>query len=71
MTQALENRIEELEMRLSFQEDTIEVLNKALSDQQEQLLLLDRQLHLVGQKMKSMQPDAVAPMSQETPPPHY
>ncbi|AWB68418.1 SlyX protein [Saccharobesus litoralis] len=67
----LERRVEELETKVSFQEDTIEQLNAALASQQEEMLILKKQLTLLAQRLTTLQPDAVIPQSQEAPPPHY
>ena len=71
MTDQLENRINDLETQLAFQEDTIQALNQALVSQQTQISELEHTLRLLAKKLKGMQPDAVASMSEETPPPHY
>ncbi len=68
----LEQRIENLESQLSFQDDTIESLNTALTTQQSQVMLMEAQLKAFAQKLKTLQPqDAVAALSDDTPPPHY
>lgn len=71
MNKHLEQRIDSLETQISFQEDTIESLNKALIAQQEQLLTMQRQLTLFAKKVQEIQPEAVGPQAQEPPPPHY
>ncbi|WP_028765822.1 SlyX family protein [Shewanella fidelis] len=67
----LENRVEELEMKVAFQDGTIEELdqqviklNKALAAQQEQLRLLIN-------KLQAVEPSNMASQAEETPPPHY
>ncbi|MCU4676388.1 SlyX family protein [Catenovulum sp. 2E275] len=71
MSKDLEQRIDNLESQLVFQEDTINSLNQALIDQQQQLITLQQQLSLFAKKVQQMQPESVAPLSEETPPPHY
>ncbi|EWH10325.1 SlyX family protein [Catenovulum agarivorans DS-2] len=71
MTTHLHKRIDDLETQLAFQEDTIQSLNQALINQQLQISALEHNLGLLAKKLKGMQPDAVASMSEETPPPHY
>ena len=71
MTDLLQNRIDDLESQLAFQEDTVQALNEALIDQQAQISALERSLRLLAKKLKGMQPDSVASLSEETPPPHY
>lgn len=67
----LEERIEELESRLAFQDDTIEQLNQALAMQQQDLDKLRHQMGLIVNRMKEMVVSQVASQSEETPPPHY
>lgn len=69
--QQLEARINDLECQLAFQEQTIEDLNGALSQQQLQITkMLDQMKYVVG-KVKNMDSSNLADPSEETPPPHY
>ncbi|EKO3842007.1 SlyX family protein [Vibrio harveyi] len=69
--QQLEARINDLECQLAFQEQTIEDLNGALSQQQLQITkMLDQMKYVVG-KVKNMDSSNLAEPSEETPPPHY
>lgn len=69
--QQLEARINDLECQLAFQEQTIEDLNGALSQQQLQInKMLDQMKYVVG-KVKNMDSSNLADPSEETPPPHY
>ena len=67
----LEDRIEELESRLAFQDDTIEQLNQALAMQQQDMDKLRHQMGLIATRMKEMVDSQVARQSEDTPPPHY
>ena len=69
--QALEQRIAELEMKLTFQENALEELNQALVEQQFLLDKMQLQLRYVVGKLKDMQPSNIASQAEETPPPHY
>ncbi|QYJ79576.1 SlyX family protein [Shewanella acanthi] len=69
--QGVQEQIEELQMKLAFQELTVEELNqeviklnRLIADQQHQIQLM------VG-KLKSMEPSNIATQAEETPPPHY
>ncbi|MFH0230158.1 SlyX family protein [Vibrio diabolicus] len=69
--QQLEARINDLECQLAFQEQTIEDLNGALSQQQLQITkMLDQMKYVVG-KVKNMDSSNLADPSEEAPPPHY
>ena len=67
----LNERIEQLESRLAFQDDTIEILNQALTLQQQDLDKLRHQMSLLINRMKEMVVSQVASQSEETPPSHY
>jgi len=67
----LEQRINEVETRLAFQETTLHELNEALTNQQLQLSQLQSVLEKLRERImelaSNMQPDATV----EPPPPHY
>jgi SlyX protein len=67
----MENRITELEIRLTHFEDTIEVLNQAVIKQQNQIDQLQLQISALEKKLKASQATLIAHESEETPPPHY
>ncbi|MFB1074286.1 SlyX family protein [Vibrio diabolicus] len=69
--QQLEARINDLECQLAFQEQTIEDLNGALSQQQLQITKMLDQMKYVAGKVKNMDSSNLADPSEETPPPHY
>ena len=63
--------IEQLQMKVAFQEDTIESLNKALIEQQKQLEDLQFAFKKVFNKLQAIEPSNMAGEHEETPPPHY
>lgn len=67
----MQEDIEQLQMKMAFQEHTIEELNRALADQQLQLDKLTFQVKHMVEKLKQLQPSNIASASEETPPPHY
>lgn len=67
----MEQRLAELEMKLTFQDNLLEELNQALVEQQFIIDKMQLQLRYVAEKLKDMQPSNVASRSEETPPPHY
>lgn len=67
----MQEQIEQLQMKVAFQEDTIETLSDALANQQRQIDKLVFQMQHVTDKLKQVQPSNIADASQETPPPHY
>ncbi len=71
LAHTLQQDIEQLQMKVAFQEDTIETLNEALAKQQVQIDQMTFQLGHVIDKVKQIQPSNLADESEETPPPHY
>ncbi|EJL6983751.1 SlyX family protein [Vibrio cholerae] len=67
----LQERIEDLECKLAFQEQTIETLNDALTQQQLLLSKMQDQMKYVVGKVKNMDTSSLADPAHETPPPHY
>ncbi|OEF30098.1 SlyX family protein [Vibrio rumoiensis] len=67
----LQQRINDLECQVAFQEQTINDLNDALSQQQLQISLMQDQMKFVVGKVKNLDGSNLADASEETPPPHY
>ncbi|WP_413285695.1 SlyX family protein [Vibrio sp. MA40-2] len=67
----LQQRIEDLEYKAAFQEQTIDELNEALSQQQLLINKMQDQMKYVVGKVKNMDSSNMADVSEETPPPHY
>ena len=63
--------IEQLQMKMAFQEDTIESLNQALIEQQKQMDDLQFQLKQMMSKLSAIEPSNMASEGEEAPPPHY
>ena len=64
----LSERIDVLETRLTFQDETIETLNKTITAQWQQIDALTRQVEALSERLR--QAEANAPAANE-PPPHY
>ncbi|MCG3723837.1 SlyX family protein [Vibrio cincinnatiensis] len=67
----LQKRVEDLECQLAFQEQTIDELNEALTQQQLVISKMQDQMKYVVGKMKNMDSSNLADPANETPPPHY
>jgi SlyX protein len=65
----LSERIDALEARLMFQDETIETLNKAITAQWQQIDVLTRQLASLSERLQEA--EAHAPGAAKEPPPHY
>jgi SlyX protein len=65
----LSDRIDALEARLMFQDETIETLNKTITEQWLRIDALTRQLISLGERLQ--QAETQAPDTGNEPPPHY
>ena len=67
----MENRLEDIETRIAYQEASIDELTAAMLAQQKTIEAMQAQLDYFKSVLKDLNPSAVAPMSEETAPPHY
>jgi SlyX protein len=66
----MENRLHELEAKISFAEDLIETLNRSVFRQQQQLDSMQQQLRLLHQQLQTLIPKEERDLRDEIPP-HY
>jgi len=67
----MEEKIIDLEIRLTHQEDHIQELDRIIYQQQQAIDLLQEQIkHLQG-KLKNVSENNILSPSEESPPPHY
>lgn len=64
-------RLENLEMRIAYMDDTIDTLNDIVCKQQNQIDLLTKQLKRCNQQLEAMAPLLMENPDDEPPPPHY
>ncbi len=69
--QDLEARVIDLEARLAFQDDTIQALNDAVSQQQLTLDRLQRALEILARRQAELAASVPGEAEDEPPPPHY
>jgi len=65
----LSERIDALEMRLTFQDETIETLNQTITAQWQQIDALTRQVAALQERLREAESNATGPANE--PPPHY
>jgi SlyX protein len=65
----LSDRIDVLETRLTFQDETIETLNKTITAQWQKIDALTRQLANLNERLQEA--ETRAPGAANEPPPHY
>jgi len=66
---ALSDRIDALEVRLTFQDETIEMLNLTITAQWQQIDALTRQIAALKERVREAESNATGPANE--PPPHY
>lgn len=66
---ALGERIDRLETRLAYQDDTIETLNQTITAQWKQIDVLTRQIAQLSERLQEA--EANAPGAANERPPHY
>jgi SlyX protein len=65
----LRDRIDALEARVAYQDDTIETLNQTITAQWQTIDALTRQISQFGDRLKEAEAGALRPSNE--PPPHY
>ena len=71
MSDELAVRLDEMETRLAFQDDTIEALNEVVSRQEMMLEKLQRSLELVAGRQADLAASMPGDAEDDQPPPHY
>ena len=66
---SLSDRIDVLETRLTFQDETIETLNKTITAQWQQIDALTRQVAALNERLQQAESNASG--AADEPPPHY
>lgn len=65
----LSDRIDALEIRLAFQDETIEALNQTITAQWQQIDSLTRQVVALNERLQEAESNG--PGATDEPPPHY
>lgn len=65
-----DSRLTDLEVKVAFQDDLLDALNLTVTRQQQQIDLLQEQIRVLYQQLRSNQPGNDAPAGHEIPP-HY
>lgn len=67
----MESRLNDLETRVAFQDDLLEALNTIVAQQQQQLDLMQREIRLLYEQIRTLSPSDIAGNSEQERPPHY
>jgi SlyX protein len=65
-----EQRLTELEIKVSYQEDLLQALNNIIAQQQQQITRLERTCQIINERINSLHMEKNDD-SVEPPPPHY
>lgn len=71
LVEKLEQKIMDLEIRMSYQDESLQAMEKTLALQHQTIQQLTHKLHLLTDFLKSLRDEPIKPLSEETPPPHY
>jgi SlyX protein len=67
----MESRLNDLETRAAFQDDLLETLNRIVAEQQQQLDLMQREIRLLYEQIKTLSPSDMTTSTEQERPPHY
>ena len=65
----LSERVDALEMRIAYQDDTIETLNQTITAQWKQIDALTRQIAQLNERLQEAETNSPGPANER--PPHY
>jgi uncharacterized coiled-coil protein SlyX len=68
-TSKLGERVDALEMRVAYQDDTIETLNQTITAQWQKIDALTRQVDQLRERLQEAESKAAGPINER--PPHY
>ena len=71
MSTQLEERIDDLEAKMAFQDDTIQALNDMVGKQQLELDTLRRAVELLAARQADLAASLPVEAADDEPPPHY
>lgn len=69
--ETLNERIDNLEMRIAYQDEVIETLNKVVTEQWSKLDQAYGRIKRLEERLREIQVSSVRDVADETPPPHY
>ncbi len=67
----LADRIDDLELRIAYQDQVIETLDKTVVEQWARLEQALARIQRLEERLREIQPSNIRDPSEETPPPHY
>jgi SlyX protein len=71
LSSSLASRIEALEIRIAYQDETIETLNKTITEQWRKIDTLGREVVTLRERLDDAETKSGTGPASEPPPPHY
>ena len=71
VSDALERRLDEMEVKLTFIDDAVQALTSADAEQSQRIAVLERTLRDMHRELSSMRTSQADDPQSEPPPPHY
>ncbi len=69
--QAIEENLCNIQADFLYQQESIEAIEKTISEQHLEIQLLKKQIKILSEHIKSLKDDSVRDIRDESPPPHY
>ncbi len=66
-----DERLVNIETKIAYQEDTMEVLNDVVCNQQKQIEQLEKTCERLIERLKNLSPEKAGELSLDEKPPHY
>lgn len=66
-----DEKINSLEINQAFHEESIHELEKTVAQQHQEIQMLQKQLSLLSEYLKTLRQEAIKDPQDEVPPPHY
>lgn len=67
----MDSRLTNLETKVAYQDDLVETLNRIVVSQQQQIDLLQQQVQMLYDQLRSLTPSDIASGAVDERPPHY
>jgi SlyX protein len=71
MTDKMADKIAQLEMAITFQDDALEAVQNTLMAQHHEIQTLKTQIKLLSEYLKTVREESIRSTQDELPPPHY
>jgi len=67
----MQDALQELEIKVTFQDELLQRLDESLGQQQQEILRLRDQIRILAEEVRVLSESGSRPLVPEPPPPHY